>query len=121
MHRLGDGRAGQERCEQFNEVVGVAAQVFVPADRDACGVGLEQVLGFDHAQVPVALRDEGDFGEDADAQPQFHISFDHVGIDGGQRDVRFDASFFKRVVDFAAPAEGKIVGDDGILRDFSQR
>jgi hypothetical protein len=120
VHRLGNDRAGQQRGEQFDEVVSVAAQVFVLADRDARGVGLEQVLGIDHAQVPVAFRDEGDLGEDADAQPEFHIGFDHVGVDRGERDIRCYVRLLERLVDLAASAEGEVVGDDGVLRDLRQ-
>jgi hypothetical protein len=61
MHRPGNDRAGQVRCEQFDEVISVPAQVFVLAYRDARGAGLEQMRSIHHAQVLVALGDLGHF------------------------------------------------------------
>ena len=113
--------AGQVRGEQFDEVVSVAAQVFVLAYRDARGAGLEQVPGVHHAQMLVALRDEGHLRQYSDAQSQFHIGLDHVRVDRGQRDVGLDVGRLERGIDLVAPGEGEVVGDDRVLRDLRQR
>lgn len=121
MHGPSNRRAGKMRCEQFDEVVSITAQVFVLAYRDPCGTGLEQVTGIHHAQVFVALRDEGHFCEYSYTQSQFNVSLDHVRIDRGQRDVRADVGRLESGVDLAASAEGEVVRDDRVLSDLRQR
>ena len=50
MHRLRHHFTGKVRGEQFDEVLRIAAQVFVLADRDVRGAGLEQVGCIHHPQ-----------------------------------------------------------------------
>src|SRR4051812_26908199 len=79
-----DDRARELRCEHLDELVGVAAQVSAALDSKARGAGFEEVARVDGAQVAIALRVEGHLREDADAEPELDIRFDHVGIERGQ-------------------------------------
>lgn len=65
MHRLGSHVASEMRREQFDKVVSISAQIFILAHGDAGGVGFEQVFGFYHAQMTVAIGNEGELREDA--------------------------------------------------------
>ena len=71
------------RCEHFDEIENVTADIAVAADADACRAGLKQMAGVDGPEVFIALGIKSHVGQYADTQPQFHVSFDYVGIDCG--------------------------------------
>ena len=71
----------QVGCARFDEIVGVAAQVGAALYPKARGRRGEKVRRVDRAQLPVAFRVKSHGRHDADAEAQFDVGLDHVGIE----------------------------------------
>ena len=73
-----------------------------------------------HHQVTQRVVAHGHFGHDADAQAQAHIGLDHIGVDGFEHDAGRELARREGMVDLAAPGEGGVVGDEGLVRQVVQ-
>jgi hypothetical protein len=103
------------RRTQLDETVGEAAQEVALAHGDAGDVFAEQMAAGQHAQRLVAGRVVGHRGHDADAEAEFHVGLDHVGIEGRHDDVGREAGRGKGFVDPGAAREAFVIGDDRVL------
>jgi hypothetical protein len=120
LHGHLDHALRQVRGEQLDQVVVVAAQVGAAAQRQAGGVGFEQVGGVDRNQPAVALRVEGQRRNDAQTEAEADVGLDHVGIERGQRDVGLRTDALEGAVDARAAGKGRVVGDQRPFRQFIQ-
>ena len=73
------------------------------------------------ADESVALRIDGDAGDDADAHADLHIGLDHVGVDRFEHDRRLDPGRGERFIDLRAAGEQVLVSDQRIAREVLQR
>ena len=108
------------RGKQFNKGIGKAAQVGVFADADLGDGRLEQMAGVQRHQIMIAVGLVTHRSDDAHAQANADIGFDHVGVDGGQHQIGGDPGLLKGVIDAGAASKRRVVGDDGIGADVGQ-
>ena len=115
------GGAVERGRETGDEIVDVAAQEHVAAQREARRARREQVRGVQPLEARVADRVVGHRRDDAHAHAQLDVGLDHVGIERRQHDVRHDAFGVERRVDLRPAGEGEVVGDDRMAGERGQR
>ena len=104
------------QCRPRKSGFALSYSIVLAAALSACSVADLERFATEATPTKTGAATGVPLGYTADA----YLVPDHI-INGGKHDIRGKFARLKSRVDLAAPAEGEVVGDDGVLHDFFQR
>ena len=106
--------------QQFDEIALIFSQKSIDFDARISGVFAEQIARIPFYQFFLLAFGVAQFhaADNPIAQPQFHIGFNHIGIQRLQHHIGTHMRVNEGFINFCPPRKSRLIGNDRILGDL---